>query len=104
MLLAAGLFLVMRAPSMSRGMRVEMWVLMLVVFTQASASIATLLFPDRHAIDWHARGLYLITPVAFGALVWLASVAWREGLGRLEDVRRIEWWTRGEGPVPEPMR
>jgi hypothetical protein len=80
LLLAAGLFLVMRAPSMSRGMRVEMWVVLLLVFTQASASITTLLAPDRHDIDWHARGLFLITPVAFGALVWLASVASREGL------------------------
>ena len=93
LLLAAGLFLVMRSPSMSRGMRVEMWVVMLLVFTQASASITSLLFPDRHAIDWHARGLYLITPVAFGALIWLASVAWREGLVRLDDFRRPEWWT-----------
>jgi hypothetical protein len=83
LLLAAGLFLVLRAPSMSRGMRVEMWVVMMLVFTQASASINTLLFPDRHAIDWHARGLFLVTPVAFGALVWMASVAWREGLVKL---------------------
>jgi hypothetical protein len=87
LLLAAGLFLVMRAPSMSRGMRVEMWVVMLLVFTQASASITTLLAPDRHAIDWHARGLFLITPVAFGALVWLASVAWRERLVSVEQLR-----------------
>jgi hypothetical protein len=87
LLLAAGLFLVMRAPTMSRGMRVEMWVVMLLAFTQASASITTLLAPDRHNIDWHARGLFLITPVAFGALVWLASVAWREGLVSLESWR-----------------
>ncbi len=87
LLLGAGLFLVLRAPAMSRGMRVEMWVIMLLVFTQASASTTTLLAPDRHNIDWHARGLFLITPVAFGALVWLASIAWRERLVSLESWR-----------------
>jgi hypothetical protein len=89
LLLAAGLFLVMRSRSMSRGMRIEMWVVMLAVFFAADQSTSALLSPDRHAIDWHARALYTVTPVAFAALVWMASVAWREHLVGWEELRSL---------------
>jgi hypothetical protein len=60
---------------------------MLAVFFAAWQSVGALLAPDRHAIDWHARAFFSVTPVAFGALVWLASVAWRERLLNLATWR-----------------
>jgi hypothetical protein len=83
LLLAAALFLTMRVPQMSRGHRLEMWVVMLAVYLAASQSTAALLYTGRHYIDWDRSAVYLITPVAFAALVWLAALPYREGIAHL---------------------
>jgi hypothetical protein len=93
LLLAAALFLTMRVPQMTDRHRLEMWGVMLAVYLAASQSTAALLYPGRHEIDWHRQAIYLITPVAFVALVWLAALPYREGVARL-------WPLRGEGTTP----
>ena len=82
LLVVAAIFLVLR-PWPRRGMRIEMWGVLLALLLCAGQSIAVVLSPDRHFIDWHRPGLFLVTPVAFVGLLWLVSVAWREGLLRL---------------------
>jgi hypothetical protein len=103
LLLGAGLFLVLRAPQISRGMRVEMWVVLLAVYLAAAQSTAVLLSPDRHAIDWHGQGLYLVTPVAFAALVWMATVAWREKPVRWEEIRGLVGRPAGAEKAPQNL-
>ena len=78
LLAVAALMLVLRP--MKRGMRIELWFVLLALTVASSQSIAELLKPDRHFIDWPRAAFYWITPVAFGSLVWMASVAAREGL------------------------
>ena len=79
LLSVAALFLVLRSPKMERSHRVEMWVVLLALHLAATQSMAALLFPDRHLIDWHRPNFFSLTPVAFGALLWMASIAIREG-------------------------
>lgn len=88
LLLAAGLFLLLRSPQTGRGRRVEMWVVLLALYLAAAQSTAALLEPGRHFIDWYRKDVYLLTPVAFAALVWLASLALREGGPSLVRRRR----------------
>jgi hypothetical protein len=82
LLAVAALFMVMRAPRMRPGMRAEMWVVFVVLFVTTAQSIAEINGPDRHNIDWHHTAFFTVTPVAFASLLWLASVALREGLLR----------------------
>jgi len=49
-----------------------MWVVLLALHVAAAQSIHVLLLPDRFQIDWHSSGFFSLTPVAFGALVWMA--------------------------------
>jgi hypothetical protein len=77
-LIVAALFLVLRAPSMSRTQRVEMWVVLLALYIAAGQSIHELLMPGRHFIDWYRTAFYSMTPVTLVALVWMASLAWRD--------------------------
>jgi hypothetical protein len=79
LLSVAALFLVLRSPKMERTHRVEMWVLLLALHLAAAQSMAALLFPDRHLIDWHRPNFFSLTPVAFATLLWMASIAIREG-------------------------
>jgi hypothetical protein len=75
LMIIAALFIVLYSRGKSRTMRVEMWVVLLAMHAAAAQSIHVLLRPDRFAIDWHSSGFFSITPVAFGALVWLALLA-----------------------------
>ncbi len=79
LLSVAALFLVLRSPKMERTHRVEMWVVLIALHLAATQSMAALLFPDRHLIDWDRPNFFSLTPVAFGALLWMASIAIREG-------------------------
>jgi hypothetical protein len=93
LLAVAAVFLTLRAPQSSRWQRVETWVVMLAVYLAASQSIAELLKPERHVIDWHRPAFYSMTLVAFGSLAWMASVVvrqgeWRFGLADLTLLRR----------------
>jgi hypothetical protein len=80
LLAVAGLFLVLRP--MSGLARVQLWVLLLVLYLTANQSTAEVLFPDRHFIDWHRSAFYTVTPAAFGALLWMAALAISGGLVR----------------------
>jgi hypothetical protein len=82
LLIVAALFLVMRSPAMTRGMRIEMWVVLLALYVGTSQSIHEVLYPSRYDVDWHGDAVYWITPIAFASLCWIASIAWREGLLR----------------------
>jgi hypothetical protein len=82
LLSVAAFMLVLRAPRMERSHRLEMWLLLLALHLAASQSMAELLWPDRHYIFWDRQAFYTLTPVAFGALLWLASLAIREDLMR----------------------
>jgi hypothetical protein len=75
LLVIAALFIVLYSRGQSRMMRVEMWVILLALHVSAAQSIHVLLRPDRFAIDWHSSGFFSLTPVAFGALIWLALLA-----------------------------
>ena len=81
LLAVAALFLFLRP--MTRGMRWELYVVLLALILAGNQSMDALLFPDRHVIDWPRKAFFSMTPVAFAALVWIASVALREGLLRL---------------------
>ena len=80
LLIVAALFLVMRSPAMTRGMRIEMWVVLLALYVGCSQSIHEVLYPSRYGVDWHRAAYFWITPIAFASLCWIASVALREGL------------------------
>jgi hypothetical protein len=82
LLSAAALFLTMRTPGMSRAHRLELWAVMLALYLACAQSTSALLTPARHNIDWHRQTIYLATPVAFAALLWLAALPYREGLMR----------------------
>lgn len=83
-LAVAALFLVLRSRDASRSYRVEMWVVLLALFMATAQSISEVLVPDRHAVDWHRAAFFAATPVAFAALVWMASLPLRErGFGLL---------------------
>jgi hypothetical protein len=83
LIIVAALFLVLR-PNL-RETRVEVWLVLLAIYLAAGQSMTQLLYPDRHAIDWHRPAFYSLTPVAFGALVWMATLTWREGLLKLPN-------------------
>lgn len=83
LLIVVALFLVLRLRQAGRATRVETWVVLLALSVACSQSIGELLTPDRHAIDWHRAAFYSATPVAFASLIWMASVAVREGLVKL---------------------
>jgi hypothetical protein len=78
LLVVAALFLVLRP--MTRLMRFELYIVLLALFLASSQSLDALLYPDRHFIDWPRSAFFSLTPVAFAALVWIASVAARERL------------------------
>jgi hypothetical protein len=88
LLAVAALFMVMRAPRMRPGMRVERWVVFVALFIALIQSINAINGPDRHNVDWNHTAFFAVTPVAFAGLVWIASVALREGLVSLPRVRR----------------
>jgi hypothetical protein len=92
LLIVAALFLVLRP--MQRELRVEVWVVLLALYLASSQSLTALLYPDRHFIDWDHPAFYTITPVAFGALVWMATITWREGL-----LHRPDWLVRLQAPA-----
>jgi hypothetical protein len=83
LLSVAALMLVLRAPQMERTHRVEMWIVLIALHVAASQSMAELLLFDRHAPFWDRSAFYALTPVAFGSLLWMASVTIREGQLRL---------------------
>jgi hypothetical protein len=90
LLAVAALFLILRSPGMSRGQRVEMWVVLLALHLAASQSVAAVLYPDRHFVDWHRSAFFSMTPVAFLSLLWMASLAVRDGQLRPPDrLRRL---------------
>ena len=93
LLAVAALFLLLRSPEMSRGQRVEMWVVLLALYVAAGQSTAALLQPDRHFVDWYREAFYSLTPVAFASLLWLASLTLRDGGLALVTSRR---------PAPRP--
>lgn len=72
LLSVAATFLVLYSRGRSRAVRVELWALLLLLHVAAAQSIGVLLSPDRFAIDWHSSGFFLVTPVAFAILVWMA--------------------------------
>jgi len=78
LLAVAAVLLVLRAAQMSRGQRVETWVVLLALYVATSQSTAALLQPDRHFIDWYGEAFYSLTPVAFASLWWMASLSIRE--------------------------
>jgi hypothetical protein len=78
LLVVAALMLVLRP--MKPGVRVELWFVLMAMTISASQSIAALLEPDRQFINWPGSAFYWMTPVAFGSLIWMASVAARDGL------------------------
>ena len=83
-LAVAAMFLVLRSARFSRGLRVEMWVVLLAMFLATGQSISEVLAPDRHAVDWHRAAFFAATPVAFAALLWMSSIPLRErGFGAL---------------------
>jgi hypothetical protein len=88
LLAVAALFMVMRAPRMHPIMRLEMWVVFIALFITTAQSINEINGPDRHNVDWHHTAFFAVTPVAFGSLIWMATVAAREGLLRLPRVAR----------------
>jgi hypothetical protein len=88
LLVVAALFLVLRSARMSRGQRIEMWIVLLALYLAASQSISEVLAPDRHFVDWHRAAFLSMTPVAFCSLVWMASLAIRDGQIRLPSLRR----------------
>jgi len=85
LLIVAALFLALRP--MSRWVRFELWIVLLALFLASSQSVAELLYPDRHFIAWGRSAFYTLTPVAFGSLLWLVSVALRERLLKLPRFR-----------------
>jgi hypothetical protein len=82
LLVVAAVFLVLR-PRTRPGVGWELWIVLLALFLASGQSIDVILTPDRHLPDWHRPGLFLLTPVAFASLLWIVSVAWRDGLLRL---------------------
>jgi alpha-1,2-mannosyltransferase len=96
LLIVAALFLVLRP--MSRGVRFELYVVLLALTLACSQSLDALLYPDRHLIGWTRQAFYSITPVAFATLVWIASVALRERLLKLPSLRGL----RLRPPRPQP--
>ncbi|MPZ48714.1 MAG: DUF2029 domain-containing protein [Dehalococcoidia bacterium] len=98
LLSVAALFLVLRAERMQRTHRVEMWVVLIALHLAAAQSMAELLFPDRHLIFWDRQAFYTLTPVAFGTLLWMATIAIREGQMRWP----FSW--RPRLPLPQPAR
>ena len=87
LLSVAALFLVLRSREMRRSQRVEMWVVLLALTIAASQSVAEVLKPNRHDVDWHRSAFYSLTPVAFASLLWMASLAVRDGLPPLSSIR-----------------
>ena len=81
LLVVAALMLLLRP--MKAGQRVELWIVLMALTVASSQSIAELLQPDRQAIDWPGSAFYSITPIAFASLVWIASIAARDGLLKL---------------------
>lgn len=91
-LTVAALFLVLRSPSLPRGQRVEMWLLLLAVSLAASQSIGAIIGDNRHDItplDWHSVQFFSLTPVSFLLLLWMASVALRAGQLRPPDLKAM---------------
>jgi hypothetical protein len=80
LLVVAGLFLLLSTRERGRLYRVQVWVVLIAIHLAAIQSVAVLLRPDRHNVDWYGSGFYSLTLVAFAALVWLAAVTLREGL------------------------
>jgi hypothetical protein len=79
LLSVAALFLVLRSPQLPRTQRVEMWIVLVALHIAGTQSMAELLYPDRHVIDWFRPAFFSMTPVAFAALLWIASIVIREG-------------------------
>ncbi len=77
LLAVAALFLVLRP--MGRGLRVQLWVVLLALYVATAYSTEALLRPDRHFVDWQRPELYPITPIAFAALMWIAALTVYEG-------------------------
>lgn len=80
--IVAALFIVLR-PQRSRGYRIESWIVLVALSLAASQSMSELLHPGRFEIGperWYRTAYYWVTPAAFGVLIWLASVAIRDGL------------------------
>jgi hypothetical protein len=75
----AAVFLVLRSVRFGRGLRVEMWVVLLALFLATGQSISEVLAPDRHAVDWHRAAFFAATPVAFASLLWMATIPLRQG-------------------------
>ena len=86
LLCVAALFLVLRP--MNRGVRFELYVVLLALVLASAQSLEALLYPDRHLIDWPRSAFFSITPVAFATLVWIASVALRDGLLKFPAIGR----------------
>jgi hypothetical protein len=71
-----------------------MWILLILLFIAASQSMAELLQGGRHTINWFRPAFYSVTPMAFALLLWMASIAIREGQLRLPPAlsQRLPRW------------
>jgi hypothetical protein len=89
-LVVAAMFLALRPAT--GGYRVQTWVILVALSLAASQSVAALLAPDRHSIDWLSPAFYSLTWVAFAAVLWMAFTTLREGLftwPRVSDLARL---------------
>ncbi len=81
-LIVAGLFLLLLP--MRPIVRVQAWVVLLALYFASSQSVAAVVNPAHHYIDWYRSGFFSLTLVAFGALAWMAGVVIaRDGVGSL---------------------
>ncbi len=91
-LIVAGGFLVLRPSSLF--VRVQTWVVLLALYLAAGQSVGALIYPGHHYTAWERKAFYVITPLAFAALVWVALVPYIE-----------RWWPArlslsGSEPAP----
>jgi hypothetical protein len=76
-------FLIVRSQGIAPAWKVSLWTLLLGLHLAASQSMAALLQPDRHFIDWFHPAFYSVTLLASGVLLWMVAFTLKEGTLRL---------------------